>query len=91
MSYTVRYDERVAKDVARLDKVAYTRIRKAIENKLQTQPELFGKPLRHSLVGVRTLRVGAYRIVFIIKGQEVHILLIGDRTYIYKEAEERLD
>lgn len=89
MAYIVRYDERVDEDVAHLDKATRTRVQKAIETKLQTQPELFGKPLRHSLIGLRVLRVGAYRVVFIIKDKEVHILLIGDRNYIYKEAEKR--
>lgn len=87
--YTVRYDSRVLKDLEKIDTSAKKRIKSSIESKLTTRPELFGKPLRQSLVGFRVLRVGDYRVVFLIKGKEVLVLLIGNREYIYKEAQKR--
>lgn len=88
--YAIRYDKRVIQDIERLDDTVRKKIRSAIEKKLAGQPEIFGKPLRQSLVGFRVLRVGDCRIVFIIKGRDVLILLIGTRQYIYKEAQKRL-
>jgi mRNA interferase RelE/StbE len=79
----------VVHDLEQIDDTARKKIRNAIEKKLTSQPGIFGKPLRQSLVGFRVLRVGDYRIVFIIKGKEVFILLIGSRQYIYKEAQKR--
>jgi mRNA interferase RelE/StbE len=90
MTYTVRYDECVAEDISRLDTRVRERIKRAIETKLQRQPEIFGKPLRRSLVGFRSLRVGNYRIVYLIEGKTVTVFLIGDRKFIYQEAMKRL-
>lgn len=88
--YEICYDKRVMEDLSRVDDSVKKKIRKAIEQKLTSQPEIFGKPLRQSLVGFRVLRVGDYRIVFVIKGREVFVLLIGSRQYVYKEAQRHL-
>lgn len=87
--YVVRYDARVVEDLRQLDAPARKKIRNAIESKLTAQPEIFGKPLRQSLVGLRVLRVGNYRVIFQLKKNEILILLIGDRSSIYKEAQMR--
>lgn len=86
---TVRYDERVLQDLKGIDPSIKKKIKSAIESKLAAQPELFGKPLRQSLAGFRVLRVGNYRVVFILKTNEVLVLLIGDRNYVYKETQKR--
>jgi mRNA interferase RelE/StbE len=88
--YEIRYDKRVIDDLARIDDSVKKKIRKAIEQKLTHQPEIFGKPLRQSLAGFRVLRVGDYRIVFYIKDKEVFILFIGSRQSGYKEAQKYL-
>lgn len=87
--YRIRYDLRVAEDVQRLDVSVKKKIRTAIESKLGTRPEIFGKPLRQSLTGLRVLRTGNYRVVFQLKKNDILILLIGDRASIYREAQER--
>ena len=89
MRYTIKYDVRVTGDLKSVDAPSRKRIRSAIEAKLTAQPELFGKPLRHSLAGFRVLRVGSYRVVYLIKQPIVLVLLIGDRKYIYQEAFKR--
>ena len=89
--FRVRYDERVKNDIARLSSASQKRIKKVIEEKLTTKPELFGKPLRYSLLGFRSLRVGDYRIVYIIeKNREVFIVLIAHRKDVYKLASGRV-
>lgn len=67
------------------------RIKKGIEEKLTAAPNLFGKPLRKSLKGYRTLRVGDYRIVFKIRGATVFVLLIEHRSIVYEEIFKRGD
>ena len=63
--FTIIYtDSVVKKDIPNLDKKTKQIIKTAIEYKLTTHPEIFGKPLRKSLVGYRKLRVGAYRVIF---------------------------
>lgn len=76
-------------DLASLDKVVKEKIRTSIERKLMINPLLYGIPLRNSLRNLRRLRVGDYRIVFLLKEGEVFILAIGHRKDIYKKAGKR--
>lgn len=88
--FTVRYHSRVKDDIASLSKPVRERIKKAIEEKLTTKPELFGKPLRHSLLGFRSLRAGDYRVVYKIESEkEVFVVLIAHRKDVYKMASKR--
>lgn len=66
------------------------RIHRAITEKLAVYPELFGKPLRLSLKGCWSHRVGDYRIIYRIEGKRVEIMLFGHRSTIYDEAEKML-
>lgn len=66
------------------------RIRRTIEERLMTCPDLYGKPLRRSLKGYRKLRAGDYRIIFKIEGQSVKILVITHRSAVYTVAEGRI-
>ena len=80
----------VQDDIPHITPAWRDRIRDAIEDKLVTSPELFGKPLRRSLKGYRKLRVGNYRIVFRIQHTKVIILAILHRSVVYKESERRV-
>ena len=66
----------------------HARIRKAIETRLMTAPEDYSEPLRKTLKGYRKLRVGDYRVVFKIEGNEITILGICHRRDIYKVMTE---
>ncbi len=79
----------VRDDIPKLDVTARRVIRQAIEKKLTTAPQTFGKPLRRSLKGYRKLRVGDYRVVFRVTGNTVYILAILHRSFVYKESERR--
>jgi len=84
MNFRVEYHPLVVKlDLPKLDSIIKLRIRQAIEKKLMEHPEIFGIPLRHSRKGHRKLRVGDYRIVFVIKNATVKILIIEHRSTVY--------
>jgi mRNA interferase RelE/StbE len=84
MSFRVEYHPLVVKrDIPKPDPTTKSRIRQAIERKLMSHPEVFGVPLRHSREGHRKLRVGDYRVVFILKGSCVRVLLIEHRSVVY--------
>jgi len=88
--FQVRYDRRVRGDVALLTKVIRVRVKRAIEDKLASKPEVFGKPLRQSLIGFRSLRVGDYRVIYKIESEdEVFVVLIAHRKDAYIQAEKR--
>jgi mRNA interferase RelE/StbE len=88
--FEIIYHELVVKeDIPRLTSASKKRIRSAIEEKLSTSPDFFGKPLRRSLKGYRKLRVGDYRSIFRLEGAKVLILAILHRSIVYKAVEKR--
>ena len=45
-----------------------------------------GKPLREELAGLRSSRVGRFRIVYRVTGAVVEIVAVGPRRTIYQET-----
>lgn len=74
-------------DLPRIDTHSRTRIANAITVKLTANPIHYGKPLRYGKSGQRSLRVGDYRVIYVIKPDtnQVIILAIGHRRDIYEE------
>ena len=88
--YDVQYHPRVVhEDISKLDGAYRRRIKRSIEQKLTTDPETFGIPLRRSLKGYRKLRVGDYRVIFHISGATVYILAILHRSIVYVRVSQR--
>jgi len=79
-----------ANDIPRLDTFWRITIRNAVREKIAKSPELYGKPLRQSLKGCRSLRVGDYRVVFQIKSRIVHLVAIVHRSSKYRGIERRI-
>ncbi|MBM4338890.1 MAG: type II toxin-antitoxin system RelE/ParE family toxin [Deltaproteobacteria bacterium] len=91
MPFELRYHPDVKSiDIPLLDAKLQTRIKNAVERRLMTAPHLYGEPLRKTLNGYWKLRVGDYRVVFKIVGEEVWVLGIIRRKKVYKEIEKRL-
>lgn len=91
IGFTIYYHPKVIRgDIPLLSTTWKVRIKSAIEEKLTTTPEKFGKPLRQSLSGYRKLRVGDYRIVFRIKDRTVLIFAILHRSVVYKNHSTRV-
>ena len=65
-----------------LDREVQIRILRGVDI-LKTNPYA-GKPLRGEMRGVYSLRIGDYRILYNIKGNEVSLLLVGHRKRIYE-------
>ncbi len=83
MSFSLLYHPDVrSKDLPHIDQGTKDRIRKAIEERLQTAPHNYGELLRKNLKGYWKLRVGDYRIVFKVIESEVWILGIRHRKSI---------
>lgn len=88
--FEVVYHSRVvSRDIPKLSSEWRQKVRTAIEERLTTRPDLYGKPLRRSLKGYRKLRVGDYRVIFKIDKNTVKILIIQHRSVVYAEAEQR--
>ncbi|HEY4474103.1 MAG TPA: type II toxin-antitoxin system RelE/ParE family toxin [Candidatus Paceibacterota bacterium] len=80
----------IAHDLPKLDVFLRQSIRDAVREKLGTNPELYGKPLRYVLKGCRTFRVGDYRVVFQMRGRVIYIIAIVHRRSGYGSIAERL-
>ncbi|MEK7599229.1 MAG: type II toxin-antitoxin system RelE/ParE family toxin [Patescibacteria group bacterium] len=88
--FSIKYHYLVVKnDIPKLPLLWKRKIKTAIEEKLATLPELYGKPLRYSLKNYRKLRVGDYRVIFRIEKWMVKVLVIQHRSAAYKSAEKR--
>jgi len=90
MVYDLIYHPDVKKiDLPKIDNKNKSMIKRAIQERLTTRPEVYGKPLRRTLKGYWKLRVGNYRVVFKITGYEILIIGIMDRKAIYSQIEKR--
>lgn len=92
MTYTVEFLTAVNKvDIPRLDTAILANIKNAIGAKLLKHPATFGKPLRESLKGYRTLRVEHYRIVYIVEPHNnILIVAMRHRKDVYDVAKKRI-
>ena len=79
----------IREDIPRISKLWREKIRTAIEDRLTTKPDLYGKPLRRSLKGYRKLRVGDYRIIFKIDKEKIKILIIQHRSVVFSNVKKR--
>ena len=91
-AYEVSYHPEVkATDLPKLDNKNRKMVRKAIEERLMTEPEKYGKKLQRTLKDFWKLRVGQYRIVFKITKNRVNIYGIIHRKDVYQRVEGRLE
>lgn len=86
MSYTIVYLEEVIKShIPKLSATAKKAIKKVIEDRLMTNPIVYGKPLRYSLKGHRRIRVGDYRVIYRINETIVTIIAIAHCKDVYED------
>jgi mRNA interferase RelE/StbE len=79
----------VSHDIPSLDSAVKLRIRRAIENKLGSNPLLYGMPLQGTLKKLWKLRVGDWRVIYTIERGGVFIIMIAHRKEVYKLINKR--
>lgn len=85
MVFTIEYlSVVVVHDIPSLDTAIKVHIQTAIESKLTREPRIFGKPLRYSKKRSWSLRVGDYRIIYVISNRVVVIIAIRHRKEVYE-------
>ena len=91
MPFELRYHPDVRDvDIPRLNETLKKRIKRAIEERLSISPHQYGEPLRKTLKGYWKLRVGDYRVVYKVEGNEVWIFAIINRKDVYKKIIKRI-
>ncbi len=85
--WKITYKKTVKKDLRSISKDIQYIIKRAIEEKLQSDPVKYGLPLRRNLKGYMKLRVGDFRIIYSINQKEVivHVIKIGHRREVYEK------
>jgi mRNA interferase RelE/StbE len=83
LAFEIAYKKSVEKDLANLAKAVARRILDKIEKELATRAETY-PVLKGQFSGLRKLRIGDYRVIFAILGQQVLVLRIGHRREIYE-------
>jgi mRNA interferase RelE/StbE len=92
MSFNLIYHADVKRvDLPKIDMKDRSMIKRAIEERLATRPEVFGKPLQRTLKGYWRLRVGEYRVVFKIVENDILILGIVHRKDVYQRVKKRIE
>ena len=82
MGYNITFKKSVAKELKRIGKKNTKRILDKIDTELVKNPERF-PALRGPFAGMRKLRVGDYRVIFVILDNNVLVLRIQDRKDVY--------
>ena len=91
MPFDLRYHPDVRDiDIPQLNETLKKRVRKAIKERLSLSPHQYGEPLRKTLKGYWKLRVGDYRVIFKIDGNEVRIFAIINRKDVYMKIHKRI-
>lgn len=91
MAYRISYYQAVVDDdIPALPETIKQRVKQAIEERLLTSPDLYGKPLRKWLSGYRKLRIGDWRIVYKADQETVTILIIAHRSKVYTSIVHRI-
>lgn len=83
MAYRITYQQDVLDDLRKLPKKESARIVNKLEAVLSDRPASFPQ-LKGKFAGLRKFRIGNYRVIFEIIGNEVAILRIGHRKDIYR-------
>ena len=83
MKYTLFYTQRAERDIARLDSKTKERIGKTLL-RYQEEPLQYAERLSDPILGGYRFRIGDYRVIFDIEGNEIVVLRVGHRWEIYR-------
>ncbi len=85
MAYKVVYKKSVQRDLKKLSKTEIRRILDQIEEELSQKADA-NPVLTGQFAGLRKYRVGDYRVIYAILGENVLVLRIGHRKDVYKRG-----
>jgi mRNA interferase RelE/StbE len=83
LEYELVYTERAARDIAKLDQAARERIKKTLE-RYKESPFDYARKMVDPKLGSYRFRIGEYRVIFDIEGDQIVALRVGHRREIYR-------
>lgn len=84
MAYNVDYKSSVQRDLKKLPKAEARRLLSQIGEDLSKNADAY-PVLKGQFAGLRRYRVGDYRVIYAVLGNEVLVLRIGHRKDVYKK------
>jgi mRNA interferase RelE/StbE len=84
VKYRLVYTARAVKDVERLDRKERRRVGETLK-RYKENPFAYAHKLVDSTLGSYRFRIGDYRVIFDVEGDEIVVLRIGHRKQIYRK------
>lgn len=84
MAYNIGYKKSVERDLKKLPKAEARRILDQIEKELPEKADAY-PVLKGQFAGLRKFRIGDYRVIYAVLGNEAVVLRIGHRKDVYRK------
>lgn len=84
MAYNIVYKKSVQRDLKKFSKSEARRVLNQIEEELSENADKY-PVLKGQFAGLRKYRIGDYRVIYAILGDDVLVLRIGHRKEVYKK------
>lgn len=84
MAYNIGCKKSVERDLKKLPKAEARRILDQIEEELPEKADAY-PVLKGQFAGLRKFRIGDYRVIYAILGNEAVVLRIGHRKDVYRK------
>jgi mRNA interferase RelE/StbE len=83
VDYRLVFTRRAARDLEALELDVRKRIGETLERYRQ-EPLRYARRMAHPTLGGYRFRVGDYRVIFDLEGEEIVVLRVGHRSHIYR-------
>jgi mRNA interferase RelE/StbE len=83
LTYNILYKNSIQRDLKRISKTEARRILNELEEELSENADAY-PVLKGQFAGLRKYRIGDYRLIYAILGENVFVLRIGHRKHVYK-------
>lgn len=83
MNYRLVYTRRALRDIDGLDDLTKKRIGKALA-RYEGDPFKHAERMTDARLGTYRFRIGDYRVIFDVEGEDIVVLRVGHRRELYK-------
>jgi mRNA interferase RelE/StbE len=84
LAYNIVYKKSIQHDLKKLSKAEAQRVLNQVEGELSKNADTY-PVLKGQFAGLRKYRIGDYRVIYAILGNDVLVLRIGHRKDVYKK------
>lgn len=85
MKFRIIYTKRAAKDISGLAPDVKERLKEALEGYSEA-PLHYARKMADPFLGNYRFRIGDYRVIFDLEGDEIVVLRVGHRRDIYRRS-----